>query len=104
MANTFDNITCLIREKFSLFSNKNNTPQLKIDIFKGIYALFLSDEGKEFLTQRDRLRNVFEQKIIEFMEYVVAQNDLQFMSQSYAALTVIANINLGKNLEEMYEK
>ena len=87
-----------IKEKMASFPNKNNTVQMKLNIMKELYALFLSQEGREYLTREDRLRNTLERKVIEFMENVDSQNDLQFISQSQVVLTVVANINLGKNL------
>ena len=87
-----------IKEKMASFSNKNNTVQMKLNIMKEMYALLLSQEGREYLTREDRFRTILEWKVIEFMEDVVAQNYLQFMSQSQAVLIVVANINLGKYL------
>ena len=69
---------------------------MKLNILKEVFAMLLSQEGRDYLTREDRFRTVLERKVIEFMEDVVAHNDLQFMSQSRAVLTVLANINLGK--------
>ena len=90
-----------IRTMIDSIPNKNNTVQIKLNILKEVYAVLLSQDGRDYLAQVDRFRTVLERKVIEFMEDEVAQNDLQFMSQSRAVLTVLANINLGKNLEEL---
>lgn len=85
-----------IRNMINSIPNKNNTVQMKLNILKEVFAVLLSQDGRDYLTREDRFRNILERKVIEFMEDVVAQNDLQFMSQSRAVLTVLANINLGK--------
>ena len=85
-----------IRNMINSIPNKNNTVQMKLNILKEVFAVLLSPDGREYLTREDRFRTILERKVIEFMEDVVAQNDLQFMSQSRAVLTVLANINLGK--------
>ena len=92
------NIIRSIKEKMDSVPNKNNTVQMKLNIVKDMYSILLSQEGRDYLTQVDRFRTILERKVIEFMDDDVAENDLQFMSQSRLLLTVVANINFGKNL------
>jgi hypothetical protein len=92
------NIIRSIKEKMDSVPNKNNTVQMKLNIVKEMYSILLSQEGRDYLTQVDNFRTILERKVIEFMDDDVAENDLQFMSQSRLLLTVVANINLGKIL------
>ena len=92
------NIIRSIKEKMDSVPNKNNTVQMKLNIVKEMYSILLSQEGRDYLMQVDRFRTILERKVIEFMDDDVAENDLQFMSQSRLLLTVVANINFGKNL------
>jgi len=76
--------------------------ELNLDIkrenVKQLYAMLLTKQGKEFLETKDKLRFTIERKIREHMECPEFQSNIQFLAISRAVLTVIENINLGKNL------
>ena len=85
-------------DKMDALDNKNNTSPMKYAITKEAWSMFLTDEGKAYLTRNDNLRNVMKCKVLEVMERPSAENEVQLQAVSWAVLTVIANINLGKNL------
>ena len=76
--------------------------ELNLDIkrenVKQLYAMLLKPHGKEFLEQNDKLRLVIEHKIQEHVEEPDVQLNIQFLAISRAVLTIITNIDLGKNL------
>ena len=76
--------------------------ELNLDIkrenVKQLYAMLLKPHGKEFLEQNDKLRLVIERKIHEHIEDPEVQLNIQFLAISRAVLTIITNIDLGKNL------
>jgi len=87
-----------ILNKMNTMYNKNNTIQMRIDIVKEVWQLLLTDEGKGYLTRNDNFRNVAKMKVLECMSGPIAENEMQFMAISRLLLTVIANINLGKQV------
>ena len=87
-----------ISEKMNTLNNLNNTIEMKYAIIKEVWSMLLTDEGKRYLTRNDNLRNVTKCKVLELMGQPSARNKVQFMSQSRYLLTVIENINLGKQI------
>ena len=87
-----------ILDKMNTIPNENNTIQMKYTLVKEVWSMFLTDEGKAYITRNDNLRNVLKCKVLEFMGQQTAENEVQLQAVSRALLTVIANINLGKNL------
>ena len=85
-------------DKMNTIPNENNTIQMKYTLVKEVWSMFLTDEGKAYLTRSDNLRNVAKCKVLESMGQQTAENEVQLQAVSRALLTVIANINLGKNL------
>ena len=72
--------------------------EIKRENVKQLYAMLLKPHGKEFLESNDKLRLVIERKIQEHIEEPDVQLNIQFLAISRAVLTIITNINLGKNL------
>jgi hypothetical protein len=76
--------------------------ELNLDIkrenVKQLYAMFLKSQGKEYLESNDKFRFIVELKIREHIEDPEVQLNIQFLAISRAVLTIITNINLGKNL------
>ena len=87
-----------LMDKMNTLDNQNNTIPMKYAIVREVWSMFLTDEGKAYLTRNDNLRNVMKCKVLEFMEEPGAENEVQLQAVSRAVLIVIANINLGKNL------
>ncbi len=88
----------IIQDKIDTINNKNNTLQMKLAIIKEMWQLILTDEGKDYITIKDDFRQVVERKALEFMDHPGAENELQLQSISRSLLTVIENINLGKQM------
>ena len=72
--------------------------EIKRENVKQLYAMLLKPHGKEFLKQNDKLRLVIERKIHEHIEEPDVQSNIQFLAIARAVLTIITNIDLGKNL------
>ena len=88
----------IIQDKIDTIKNKNNTIQMKLAIIKEMWQLILTDEGKDFITLKDDFREAVGRKVLEFMDHPAAVNELQLQSISQSLLTVIENINLGKQM------
>lgn len=88
----------IIQDKIDTINNKNNTIQMKLAIIKEMWQLILTDEGKDFITIKDDFRKVVERRVLEFMDHPEAENEVQLQSISRSLLTVIENINLGKQM------
>jgi hypothetical protein len=88
----------IIQDKIDTINNKNNTLQMKLAIIKEMWQLILTDEGKDYITLKDDFRKVVERKVLECMDHPGAENEVQLQSISRSLLTVIENINLGKQM------
>jgi len=88
----------VLLDKMNTIPNENNTIPMKYALVKEVWSMFLTDEGKAYVTRNDNLRNVLKCKVLEFMNEPSAENEVQLQAVSRAVLIVIANINLGKNL------
>ena len=88
----------IIQDKIDTIKNKNNTIQMKLAIIKEMWQLILTDEGKDFITLKDDFREAVGRKVLEFMDHPASVNELQLQSISQSLLTVIENINLGKQI------
>ncbi len=84
-----------INNKVREASNKNNTLEMKVDIIKQIYAFLLSPEGRDYLAKAEKVRNVLEKKVEDFLTDPRVETHAQFLAMSRAVLTVISNINIG---------
>ena len=85
-------------DKLNTLNNLNNTVQMKYAIIKEAWSILLTEEGKGYLTRNDNMRNVTKCKVLEFMGQPSAENEVQLQAVSRAVLTVIENINLGKQM------
>ena len=88
----------LIQNKIDAIANKNNTLQMKLAIVKEMWQVILTDEGKDFITLKDDFREAVGRKVLEFMDHPGAENEVQLQALSRSLLTVIENINLGKQI------
>jgi hypothetical protein len=82
-------------DQINLINKKKNTIQMRIDFIKQLYSLFLTIEGRRFMTDHEEVRNMIEIKTTEFINDLLAENDPSFLDMSREVLIVVMNINKG---------
>ncbi len=86
--------------------NKNviECREKKLNIFRELFQMYLSDKGRLLLREpgRDRLRNILINKIIEISEDDVAQQDMEYMTCANELKIFVENIVQGVNI--LYEE
>ena len=75
--------------------------ELRTNEFKKLYAMLLSNDGKELLHRNDNLRNMTREKVSEWMNVPSVECYIQFQSMSRAVLMVVENIAFAVHVKQM---
>ena len=91
MANPLQPFMTLFNNKMSEMGNLNNQAiERRLAILKQVFSMLLTPEGRLFIRNNTRFRNVLIGKIYEFEGHPLANNDIQFLGISENLKAVIA--------------
>ena len=69
--------------------------------FKKVYAMLLSNDGRELLHRNANFRNMTREKVSEWMNVPSVECYIQFQSMSRAVLMVVENIAFAVHVKQM---
>ena len=75
--------------------------ELRTNEFKKVYAMLLSNDGRELLHRNDNFRNMTREKVSEWMNVPSVECYIQFQSMSRAVLVLVENIAYAVHVKQM---